>query len=142
MSRYTLSRYGSVVVAGAALCALAAAAPAQVQGQQMAPPPSGAPPSVRSAEQTRMGTLEGAVKNVDPGAGTVQVSAGPFGMFRKTLEVTADTFIQVEGRQATLADIREGERVNASYETHETKNVATRIEVIPAQPKSKSGASR
>lgn len=139
MSRYALSRYGSVVAASA-LCAMAAAP--QAQSQQMTPPSSGSPPSTRSAEQTRMGTLEGAVKNVDPGAGTVQVSTGPFGIFSKTLEVTSDTLIQAQGRQATLADIREGTKVNASYETHETKNVATRIEVIPTQPERKSGASR
>jgi len=143
MSRSVLSRY---VAVGILSCAVAAVVPAQAQMQQPAPPAPGAvpaqPPTNRSAEQVRMGMLEGAVANVDPGAGTLQVSSGPFGILRKTLDVTGDTLIQVEGRQATLADIREGERVNASYETRETKNVATRIEVISTRPGGKSGASR
>jgi hypothetical protein len=145
MSHYMLSRYASAAVAILS-CAVAAVAPAQAQMQQTAPPAAGAPPAQPPTsgpmEQIRMGMLEGAVQSVDPGAGTVQVTAGPFGVFRKTLEVNRDTLIQVEGRQGTLADVREGERIKASYETHETKNVATRIEVISTPSDDKGGASR
>ena len=77
--------------------------------------------------------LEGSVKKVDPGAGTLQVSAGPLGMLSRTLEIGADTQIAVDGRQATLADLQEGTKVKAAYESRDGKNVATRIEVVPAQ---------
>ena len=124
MFRYAASR--CVVLGTAAVLVIGAAAGPGLA--QMQAPPAGKPP----AEQTTMGMLQGAVKNVDPGAGTLQVSTGPFGMLRKTLEVTGDTQIQVEGRQATLADIREGATIKASYEMRETKNVATKIEVTPS----------
>ena len=74
--------------------------------------------------------LEGSVKKVDPGGGTLQVGSGPLGMFGRTLEVTTDTQIQIEGRQGTLADLQEGSKIKASYETREGKNLATRIEVM------------
>ena len=75
--------------------------------------------------------LEGLVKQVDPGAGTLQVTAGPLG--NRILEVAEDTQIAVDGRQATLADLQEGAKVKAAYESRDGKNVATRIEVVPAQ---------
>lgn len=132
--------------AAAILLGMAAlAGPAWAQMQQTGPTPAAPPvPPVekRPVEQTGMGMLEGTAKKVDPADGTLQVSTGPLGTLRKTLEVTGDTQIQVEGRQATLADIREGETVRASYETHDAKNVATRIEVIPSQPAAKGGVSR
>ncbi len=74
--------------------------------------------------------VEGTVKKVDSGSGTVQVSTGLWGLFGRTLAVTGETQIQLEGRQATLADIREGARVKASYEVSEGKSVAKRIEVM------------
>ena len=123
---YTASR--RVVLGIATLLVMGVAADSAL-AQMQAPPPSAPPVGKPSAEQTTMGMLQGAAKDVDPGAGTLQVSTGPFGIFWKTLEVTGDTQIQVEGRRATLADIREGASVKASYETRETKNVATKIEV-------------
>ena len=77
--------------------------------------------------------LEGSVKKVDPGAGTLQVNAGPLGILSRTLEVAEDTQIAVGGRQATLADLQEGAKVKAAYESRDGKSVATRIEVVPAQ---------
>jgi Cu/Ag efflux protein CusF len=123
-------RVGASIVLGVTLVA----APAFAQMQQTGPSPAQIPPpvTVAPAEKTT-DQLEGAVKNVDPGAGTLQVSYGPLGLFRRTMEVTDKTVIQVDGREATLADIREGEKVKASYERHDTKNVATRVEVIPVQ---------
>jgi hypothetical protein len=127
-SRFVVRRITTFLIVGVA------AGPALAQIPMQAPPPTAPPVGKPSAEQTTTGLLEGAVKEVNPGAGTLQVSTGPFGMFWKTLEVTGDTRIQVEGRQAALADIREGAMVKASYETRETKNVATKIEVTaPAQ---------
>ena len=87
----------------------------------------------RPADQPMLGMLEGSVKKIDPAAGTVQVSWGPSGGLGRTLEVTGDTKIQVEGRQGTLADVREGAKVKASYESFEGKNVAKEIEVMAAE---------
>src|SRR5215470_13436747 len=101
---------------------------AMAQAQQPAAPVRGAAPT----EKMSVGMLEGSVKAVDPGTGTIHVSWGPLGILGKTLEVTDETRIQLEGRQATLADIHEGAKVKASYESHEGKNVATQIDVTPA----------
>ncbi len=71
--------------------------------------------------------MEGPVKKVDPLAKTVQV--GWFlGLFSTTLEVTEGTQIAVEGAPASLQDIREGDEVQAAYETRDGKYVATSIE--------------
>src|SRR5258706_5993174 len=129
--------------AGVLLGMTLVAVPALAQMQQNAPSPAAPPPvTVAPVEKTTTDELEGAVKNVDPGAGTLQVSYGPFGFFRRTIEVTDTTVIQVEGRQATLSDIREGEKVKASYERRETKNVATRAEGVPIQQNTKGSMSR
>jgi hypothetical protein len=84
-------------------------------------------------EKTRPAQVEGTVKKVDPGAQTVDISSGFFGMMGRRLEVNDRTTIQLGGRQVTLADIREGAKVKASYEAEAGKNVATAIEVIPAE---------
>jgi hypothetical protein len=60
------------------------------------------------------------------------VSSGIFGIMGRTLEVNDRTTIQMNGRQATLADIREGAKVKAAYEARDGKNVATMIEVLPS----------
>jgi Cu/Ag efflux protein CusF len=120
---------------------LAMAAP--VWAQQY-PTPSPGPSSPPRASGPVVNTpLEGKVRKVDPAARTVQVSSGLLGLFGRTLEVTSDTQIQVEGRQATLADIHEGAKVKASYETREGKNLATRIEVMatPEPAKAPTGQS-
>src|SRR5437867_2260812 len=74
------------------------------------------------------GSLEGTVKKVDASTGTVRVSSGLFGLFPRTLEVTGETQVQVEGRQGTLMDVHEGAKVKAAYELRQGKNVATRLE--------------
>jgi Cu/Ag efflux protein CusF len=130
-----VSRYATLAIV-IALSLAVAAGPAMAQTQQSAPPlPGGATPPPTEKAPT-MGMLEGAVKKVDPAAGTVQVSSGPFGIIGRTLEVTNDTQIQVEGRQGSLSDLREGAKVKAAYESRGGKNVATQIEVMPAQEKS------
>ena len=123
-------------------------APPIVEAQQSPSPlPGGPMPSVteQSAGQSvAMGMMEGAVKKVDPAGGTVQVSWGPFGIFGKTLGVTDGTQVQVQGRQGSLADLREGAWVKAAYEKRDGRDVATQIEVMPAQesPGQKDGASQ
>ncbi len=120
----------SVGLAATVSLALAiGAVPASAQAPRTSPSDS---PATVPAPGKATGMLEGSVKKVDPGAGTLQISSGPLGMFGRTLEVSSDTEIQVEGRQGTLADLQEGTRVKASYESREGKSVATRIEVVPA----------
>jgi Cu/Ag efflux protein CusF len=125
-----------------ALSVAALVGPALGQDKQPAPPygtaPSTAPrptsPTMSPAEKARPAQVEGTVKKVDPGAQTVDISSGLFGMMGRRLEVNDRTTIQMDGRQATLADLREGTKVKASYEPQDDgKNVATAIEVIPAQ---------
>jgi Cu/Ag efflux protein CusF len=113
------------VAVGMILIVTAGSAWAQAQAPMPAPPSAPAAPVP--------GSLEGKVKKVDLTVGTVSVSRGWFGLFGKTLAVSSDTQIQVEGRQGTLADVTEGAKVKALYETREGKNVATRIEVVPPQ---------
>ena len=59
------------------------------------------------------------------------MTAGPLG--NRTLEVAAETLVAVDGRPATLADLQEGAKVKAAYESRDGKDVATLIEVMPAQ---------
>ncbi|HEV8458234.1 MAG TPA: hypothetical protein VGR44_08060 [Methylomirabilota bacterium] len=112
---------------------------APVWAQQYPTPGAGGPAGSPNLSRPVVNTpLEGKVRKVDPGARTVQVSSGLLGLFGRTLEVTSDTQIQVEGKQATLADIHEGAKVKASYETREGKNIATRLEVMPAPEPAKA----
>jgi Cu/Ag efflux protein CusF len=119
----------------AILCLLVA----PVWGQQYPTPGAGGPAGSPNVSRPVVNAaLKGTVKKVDPGARTVQVSSGLLGLFGRTLEVNSDTQIQVEGKQATLADIHEGSKVKASYETREGKNIATRIDVMPAPEPAKA----
>jgi hypothetical protein len=117
---FRIACWGFVLALTVAMSAGSAIAQAQV------PPP-------RPADQPIPGMLEGSVKKIDPAAGTVQVGWGPSGALGRTLEVTGDTKIQVEGHQGTLADVREGAQVKASYEIFEGKTVAKQIEVMAAE---------
>ena len=138
-----ISRYITLAVV-IALSLAVAAGPVMAQAQQSPPLPGGSTPSPseRPTEKAlTMGMLEGAVKKVDPAAGTLQVSSGPFGILGRTLEVTTDTQIQVEGRQGSLTDLREGAKVKAAYESRNGKNVATQIEVMPAQENQRSSGT-
>ena len=107
--------------------------------------PSTAPrptsPSMSPAEKARPAQVEGSVKKVDPAAQTVEISSGLFGMMGRRLEVNDRTAIQVDGRQATIADIPEGAKVKASYEAQDGKNIATAIEVLPAARRSDAGSA-
>lgn len=156
MNPRSMSRSATLGVV-AALSVAAIVGPAAAQVQQPAPPygtaPSTAPkptsPSMSPVEKARPAQVEGTVKKVDPGAQTVDISSGLFGMMGRRLEVNDRTTIQMDGRQATLADIQEGAKVKASYEAQGGKNVATAIEVIPSErtdagsaPASRSGAKQ
>lgn len=75
------------------------------------------------------GVIEGKLTRVDGRSASVDVSIGPFGLLGKTLEVSRDTLIQVNGRDARFADLQEGAKVKAYYEERGAKLVATRLEV-------------
>jgi hypothetical protein len=77
--------------------------------------------------------LEGSVKKFDVARGTLEISAGPLGIFGKMLEVDPGTQVQVDGRHGSVSDLQEGAKVKVSYEARDGKNIATRIEVMPAE---------
>jgi Cu/Ag efflux protein CusF len=122
---------------GVALCAMAAgAAWAQIPQSTPGTGMNADRPAATAAPTS--GMVEGTVKKVDPMAGTLRVSSGLFGLFGKTLQIGPDTQVRVDGRDSNLAEIREGAKVKASYETRNGRTVATRIEAIPsAQPSSR-----
>lgn len=131
-----MTRYLRMTMMGVALCAMAAGA----AWAQMPQPTPGTGPRTgmdadrpaASAAPTTSGMVEGTVKKVDPLAGTLRVSSGLFGLFGKTLQIGPDTQVSVDGRDSNLAEIREGAKVKASYETRNGRTVATRIEAMPS----------
>jgi hypothetical protein len=124
-------RDGWRLAAGIAVSAVMVAPAAVAQPRQPAPLPQAGAPAPQRVETQTMGTMEGALRKVDPAGGVVQVSYGPFGLMARTLEVTSATRIQLEGRAAGLAALREGSNVKASYEIRQGKSVATEIDVLP-----------
>jgi hypothetical protein len=97
----------------------------------VAPGPARAQQPNPKAQGSGDASLEGTVKKVNPAARTVEVSVGQLGLWDKTLELTNRTQIETEGQRATLADIAEGVKVKASYETRVGKSFATHIELVP-----------
>jgi hypothetical protein len=107
---------------------------------QAQPPMPGYPTAPAPSASPMAGSLEGKVQKVDQMAGTVRVSTGWFGLIPRTLAVTGDTQVQIEGRKATLADVSEGAQVKAAYEVRDGKNVATHIDVAQPAPSRAPGA--
>ena len=100
------------------------------------PPPRPSPGVERPTGElapTTTGMVEGTVSKVDPAAGKMRVSSGLFGIFGKTLEVLPDTQISVDGRDSTLAGIREGTKVKASYVTRDGRLIATEIQAMTSE---------
>ena len=79
--------------------------------------------------EQRAGVIEGKLTRVDGRSASVDVSIGLFGLLGKTLEVSQDTLIQVDGREARFTDLAEGTKVKAYYHERGAKLVATRLEV-------------
>ena len=108
---------------------------------QFPPAPQSASSERPSAPAASVSSLEGTVKTVDPAGGKVEIASGLFvGSFGRTLDVTSDTVIQVAGRQSSLSDIREGDKVRASYEVREGQSIAKSIDVRP-EPRKKTAPS-
>jgi Cu/Ag efflux protein CusF len=129
-------RYLTVLASVLAVLSLVVApAMAQTQPPPAAParpaPATPATPAAPSAERPK--EVEGTVKKVDAATRSVQVSSGLLGLFGATLEVTDDTKISVQGRDGSIADLREGAKVKAAYESRDGKNVARSIDVMPSE---------
>ncbi len=103
---------------------------------QMAPTPTPVPPGAgrlaRPPLPPQEKSVDGPVKNVDSLAKTVKVG-WLMGLFSTTLRVDDNTRINVAGSKASLADIQEGDRVKASYESRSDANVAKAIDVEPTK---------
>ena len=115
-------------------------APLALAQMTPAPPPAPAAPGATGSPSTAIPSppslpvqkqIDGPVKAVDPAGKTLKVG-WMLGLFGTTLQVTDDTQIALQGAKGSLADIREGDEVKASYEAQDGKNVATSIEVTPA----------
>jgi hypothetical protein len=126
-------RRGCLLVLAAAILAISA----QPVQAQTAPPnptreapgtaPMPADPRAQIAPEEKL--VDGPVKKVDAASKTVEV--GWFmGLFGTKMAVTEETRIAVNGAKGSLSDVREGERVKASYEVRDGRNVATSIEVV------------
>jgi hypothetical protein len=131
MRRQTLSAAPLVVFIAMGAALVSSTATAQPQRPRQAESPPVKLPAPPPGKPTDM--LEGAVKKVDPAAGTLEVSSGPLGIFATTLEVNGNTQVKVEGRQGSISDLREGAKINVSYDARDGRNVATRIEVMPSE---------
>ncbi len=121
----------AVSVAAAQTAPGTATAPGAI-GAQAAPPRTPASPPEEKV-------MDGPVKHVDPFGRTISVG-WLLGLASTTLEVTDDTRIVVEGTTASLQDIRDGDVVEAAYEPHDGKNIATLIKVTEPEPRPGAGA--
>lgn len=121
-----------LMVTGVVVAMAAAPALAQVQPSPTRP---GAPPAAPPPAEKKTHSVDGTVKKVDPAAKTVDVSSGMMGMRGAKLQLAEDTKIQINGKDATIAEIKEGAKVTATYESQDGKNVAKLIEVKPAEEK-------
>ncbi len=133
MSVNAVMRWSGMTLAMVLSAAIISAPVISSAQQPTTRPPAGSSPAEKPAmDKPATGIVEGSVKKVDAATKSVQVSAGLLGLAGRTLEVDEQTQIQVDGRQGSLADLREGDKVKASYESRDGKNLATRIEVMPA----------
>ena len=125
------------IALGLALGTLPAAAqpPATPADSPAAVPAPGNPrdPATMPERSATAEILEGSVKKVDPGAGTLEMSDSAPGATNRTLAIVAETLIAVDGRPGTLADLQEGTKVKAAYVPRDGKDVVILIEVVPAQ---------
>ena len=112
----------------------AAQAPAQPADSPAAVPAPGNPTDSTKLERSATAEiLEGSVRKVDPGAGTLEMSDSTPGAMNRTLAIVAETLVAVDGRPGTLADLHEGTKVKAAYVPRDGKDVVILIEVLPAQ---------
>ena len=75
---------------------------------------------------------QGRVEIVERAAGTIRVSSGFLGLMSVELVVTPETLIVVGDKEGGFGDLREGDRVIATYEVRPDALWAKRVEVSPA----------
>jgi hypothetical protein len=131
--RGSMKGRGSLSVLAAAMVMISA----QSVGAQTGPPSltrealgtvaTPAEPQAQIVSEEKL--VDGPVKKIDPTARTVEV-AWFMGLLGTKMAVTEETRIAVNGAKGSLSDVREGERVKASYEVRDGRNVATSIEVV------------
>jgi hypothetical protein len=98
---------------------------ASLQAQQSSSQPAPRPAPELSKERH----VEGTVSKVDAMGKTVGVSTGLFGLIGRTVQVDEGTRIRVQGQPAPLTEVKEGDRIKASYEVRDGKNIAKLIDV-------------
>ncbi len=116
---------GSLAASLAILAGLVMLGTVVAQAQQQPSAPRPAPPAATATPDVpKEKQIEGTVSKIDPLARTVGVSAGLFGRRGATVQVADDTQILVQGQPSSLTD-----KVRASYEVRDGKNLARAIEV-------------
>jgi hypothetical protein len=73
----------------------------------------------------------GRVETVEQAAGIIRVSSGFLGLMSVELVVTPETLIVVGDKEGGIGDLREGERVIATYQVRPDTLWAKRVEVAP-----------
>jgi Cu/Ag efflux protein CusF len=131
---------GSVTATVAMLAGLVMLGTVVAQAQVQPSSPRPAPPAATTPEVIKDKHVEGTVSKVDPLGRTVGVSTGLFGLLGATVQVADDTQILVQGQPSKLTDIQQGDKVRASYEVRDGKNLARSIEVT--QKKAQQRSSR
>jgi hypothetical protein len=91
-----------------------------------------AQPATAPDRQLTVKDVDGRVRAIDRQTKALRVGSTR-GLGDTMLQVTDNTQIRVEGREGSLAEVREGARVKASYEDRYGINVARSIEVMPAE---------
>jgi hypothetical protein len=77
-----------------------------------------------------LGEARGRVDAVEPAAGIVRIASGFLGLLSVELLITPDTLIVVGDKEGGFGDLREGERVEATYEIHSDTLRARRVELV------------
>jgi hypothetical protein len=77
-----------------------------------------------------LGEARGQVEAVEPVAGIVRVSSGFLGLLSVDLVVSPETLIVIGDKEGGFGDLREGQRVVATYEIRPDALRATRVEVF------------
>ena len=129
MTRVNAMLAAAMLMISTVIAAESALAPPGFAQGQPAPVPPSAPRLERVVRAP--GMIEGTLTRVDGRTESVDVSIF-LGLLGKTLEISRDTLIQVNGREARFADLQEGAKVKAFYEERGAKLVATRLEVLNA----------
>jgi hypothetical protein len=77
------------------------------------------------------GEVRGRVETVEPHTGIIRVSSGFLGLRSVALLVTPETLIVVGDKEGGFGDIRQGERVIASYQVRRGALETKRVEMFP-----------